>query len=258
MKFSDYSKVQSALQVFLILAAFAAIWQFSVSLFHVPEYLLPSVTDLIREFRSDWTFYLQNALYTLETTALAFVVASIIGVALAIAVVSAKLVDNVIMTLLAAFHNVPKVALAPLFVIWLGTGQLPKVAIGAMIAVFTIVVDTVVGLKSADPEVINFARTKKARPLTILTKVRLPGALPNLFGALKTATSFALIGAVVGEFVGGEQGLGYIIMTAQGSFDTTRAFVAIVLLGLCGTALYYCVDFLESIFLPWHVAHRRT
>lgn len=134
----------------------------------------------------------------------------------------------------------PKVALAPLLVIYLGTGMTQKVVIAAMIAVFTIVINTVVGLRSVDPEVLNMAYSKRASRLTILLKVRLPQALPNLFGALKAATTFTLIGAIVGEFVAGEQGLGYVILTAQGAFDTPRAFVAVVILGWSGPRCSTC------------------
>jgi NitT/TauT family transport system permease protein len=256
LKASMRRRLKGALQVVLILLGFALLWQAAVTVLHIPSFLLPSVTALLSAFGDDWAFYLSNMAFTLRTTVLGFLGALVLGVTLAMLIVSSSVLDRIIMTFLSALHNVPKVALAPLFVIWMGTGQAPKVAIAIMISTFTIVIDTVVGLKSADPELVNMAQSRRAGRLRILTMIRMPSALPNLFGALKAASSFALIGAVVGEFVGGEEGLGYIIMTAQGSFETERAFVAVALLGLTGTLLYYLIAFAEAKALPWHVAHR--
>jgi ABC-type nitrate/sulfonate/bicarbonate transport system permease component len=178
------------------------------------------------------------------------------GALLALLIVSSRIFDRVVFTLLSALHSVPKVALAPLLVIYLGTGMTQKIVIAAMIAIFTIVINTVVGLRAVDPEVLNMAYSKRASRLDILLKVQLPHALPNLFGALKAATTFTLIGAIVGEFVAGQQGLGYVILTAQGAFDTPRAFVAVVILGLVGTSLFHLLAFIERKVIPWHVSIR--
>jgi NitT/TauT family transport system permease protein len=148
------------------------------------------------------------------------------------------------------------VALAPLFVIWMGTGIEPKVAIVVMIAIFPIVIDTVMGLKSVDPEMLNLARACRASTFKTLWKIRFPNALPSIFSGMKVGISFALVGAIVGEFVAGSSGLGYVILIAQGNFDTPRVFAALVLLGLLGTFLFYLVDLAESLCLPWHVSQR--
>ena len=160
------------------------------------------------------------------------------------------------MTFLALIHSVPKVALAPLFVIWLGTGFEPKIAIATLMCILIIVVETVAGLRSVDPEVINMARVNQASPLAIMLKIRLPNALPHIFSAWKVAISLSLIGAIVGEFVGGQRGLGYLILIAQGSFDTPRAFAAVLLLSIIATALFYLVVLIEMVAVPWHVSRR--
>lgn len=244
------------LPVILVLGGVVAARQATVMAFRIPTFLLPSPVAVVTEFLSAPAFYLSNTGFTLTTTVAGFLFALVIGVALALLIVSSRIFDRVLFTLLSALHSVPKVALAPLLVIYLGTGMTQKVVIAAMIAVFTIVINTVVGLRSVDPEVLNMAHSKQASRLKILLKVQLPHALPNLFGALKAATTFTLIGAIVGEFVAGEQGLGYVILTAQGAFDTPRAFVAVVILGLVGTSLFHLLAFIERKVIPWHVSIR--
>jgi NitT/TauT family transport system permease protein len=148
------------------------------------------------------------------------------------------------------------VALAPLFVMWLGVGIEPKVAIALMIAIFSIVIDTILGLRSVDPDMLSLAKASRASQWHILFKIRLPNALPSMFAGMKVGIAFALVGAIVGEFVAGQVGLGAMIMQAQGSFDSARAFAAIVLLAVMGTVLFYLVELAERLCLPWHTSQR--
>jgi len=247
---------RGAIQTSAILLGAACLWQLAVKGLKIPDFLLPAPSAILWAFVQEPGFYLVNAAHTLGTTILGFAGALVIGVLLAVLIVTSRLFGQIILTLLASFHSIPKVALAPLFVIWLGMGSRPQIAIAIMISLFTVVLDTVVGLKSVDPEIINMARSKRASGLRILTKIRIPHALPNLFGALKAATTFALIGAIVGEFVAGDSGLGYVILISQGNFDTTRAFVAIVLLAIIGTILFGLLTLVEHILIPWHVSIR--
>ena len=244
------------LPIVLVLGGVVGLWQAVVVAFRIPPFLLPSPVVVVQEFLASPDFYLSNTAFTLMTTVSGFVFALVFGVALALLIVSSRVFDRVVFTLLSALHSVPKVALAPLLVIYLGTGMTQKIVIAAMIAIFTIVMNTVVVLRAVDPEVLSMAHSKQASRLAILLKVQLPHALPNLFGALKAATTFTLIGAIVGEFVAGQQGLGYVILTAQGAFDTPRAFVAVVILGLVGTSLFHLLAFVERKAIPWHVSVR--
>jgi NitT/TauT family transport system permease protein len=175
---------------------------------------------------------------------------------MAVAIVYSPLVERTIYTLLVALNSIPKVALAPLFVIWMGTGVEPKIAIALMLAIFPIVIDMVLGLRSVDPDMLNLARVSRATPMAILMKIRFPCALPSLFAGMKVAVSFALVGAIVGEFVAGSRGLGFQILVAQGQFDTVRVFVPLLLLGVVGTILFFLVDYAERVCLPWHVSQR--
>jgi NitT/TauT family transport system permease protein len=152
--------------------------------------------------------------------------AAVLGVLAAIGIVYSKFLDRTLYSLLVAMNAVPKVALAPLFVIWMGTGTMPKVAIAMLIAIFPILIDTVLGLRSTDPDMLDMARVNHASRAKILWKVRLPNALPSIFAGMKVGVSFALVGTIVGEFVAGEAGLGHVILVAQGSFDEgVRSFV---------------------------------
>ncbi len=147
-------------------------------------------------------------------------------------------------------------SLAPLFVIWMGTGTEPEVAIALMLAIFPIVIDTVLGLRSVDPDMLHLARVSRASPLAVLAKIKFPCALPSLFAGMKVGISFALVGAIVGEFVAGSKGLGFQILVARGQFDTLGVFVCLVLLGIFGTLLFFMLDYAERLCLPWHVSQR--
>lgn len=240
----------------LVLAGVLLLWELGVWLFAPPTIILPPPSLIVAAFANSPGYFLRQTLYTLTTTAAAFALSVLLGVALALAIVTWRVVERLVYTLLVALNSLPKVALAPLFVIWMGTGVEPKIAIAIMLAIFAIVVDTVLGLRSVDPDMIALARVNRASHANILLKVRLPNALPSLFVGMKVGISFALVGAIVGEFVAGSAGLGFVILTAQGQFDTTGVFVGLVLLGILGTLLFYAVELAERLALPWHVSQR--
>jgi NitT/TauT family transport system permease protein len=239
-----------------VLLATLLLWEAGVWLLQPPVIILPPPSRIWHDFMEAPGYFLRNTWYTLSTTFAGFALSVVLGVGMAVAIVSSRLLERIIYTLLVALNSLPKVALAPLFVIWMGTGVEPKIAIAIMLAIFSIVVDTVLGLRSVDPDAIALARVNHASPLKILVKIRFPNALPSLFVGMKVAVSFALVGAIVGEFVAGSAGLGFVILVAQGQFDTSRVFVALVLLGILGTVLFYVVEAIERLTLPWHVSQR--
>jgi NitT/TauT family transport system permease protein len=185
-----------------------------------------------------------------------FGLAVVLGLVLAVGIVYSILLERTLYTWLVILNSVPKVALAPVFVMWMGVGIEPKIAIAVMIAIFSIFIDTVLGLRSVDPDMLNLAKASRASASQVLLKIRLPNALPSLFAGMKVGIAFALVGAIVGEFVAGEVGLGAVILQAQGSFDTAQAFAAITILALMGTVLFYIVEFTERLVLPWHTSQR--
>jgi NitT/TauT family transport system permease protein len=240
----------------LILLSLVALWEVAVRGLDIKPILLPAPSLILQELASSPWFYARQSGDTLLTTVAGFVLAVVLGVGLAVGIVYSRVLERVIYTLLVSLNSLPKVALAPLFVIWMGTGVEPKIAIAVMLAIFSIVVDMVLGLRSVDPDILAMAHVSRARPIAVLWKIRLPNALPTLFAGMKVGISFALVGAIVGEFVAGSDGLGTVILIAEGQFDTTRVFAALVMLGALGTALFYIVEFAEGLLLPWHPSHR--
>ena len=212
----------------------------------VPPIILPAPSDVLMELFNEAGWYATQAWYTLLITLAGFVCAVVGGVLIAVALVSSRFFERYFYPLIIAFNSIPKVALAPLFVIWLGTGSEPKILIAFMIAVFAVIIDTVHGLRSVPPDLIDLGRVLKGSPLSFFLKVKLPSALPSIVAGLKVALSLALVGTIVGEFVSSQKGLGYIIMSAQGSFDTVRVFASLSILALMGVVLDGVLAWVES------------
>jgi len=251
-----WARTSEARGMILVLVATVVVWEAAVLLLKPQPIILPAPSRIWDELVATPWYFIRHAGYTLGTTVVGFALSVVLGVGLAVGIVYSTLLERTIYTLLVALNSLPKVALAPLFVIWMGTGMEPKVAIAVMLAIFSIVVDTVLGLRSVDPDALALAKVNRASPLAVLMKIRFPNALPSLFAGMKVAVSFALVGAIVGEFVASDRGLGFVILVAQGQFDTPRVFAALVVLGVMGTVLFYLVDFVERLALPWHVSHR--
>jgi NitT/TauT family transport system permease protein len=242
--------------VLAVLIGSLVLWELTVLVFGPSPLILPAPSAIFASFLEAPSIYLRHAGFTLLTTAIGFGLAVGLGVALAIGIIYSRLLEHTVYTLLVTLNSVPKVALAPLFVIWMGTGAEPRVAIALMLALFPIVIDTVLGLRSVEPDMLSLARVYRASALKVLVRVRLPYALPSIFAGMKVGISFALVGAIVGEFVAGATGLGHLILIAQGQFDTPRVFVSLLALGVMGTALFYLIDLAERLMLPWHVSQR--
>jgi len=241
------------------ITAFAALilcWQLGVWMFHPRPIILPGPYAVLEEILDQPGFYLANSVATVTNTLGAFALAVVIGVAIAVAVVHSPFLERTLYAALVAFNNVPKVALAPLFVIWLGTGSSSKVAMAFMVSILSIVIAAVLGFRSIQPEMTDLGRSLRGSRMKMLLKIRLPQALPSIFAGLKIAISLSLVGAIVGEFVAAQQGLGYVILAALGAFRIERVFAAVLLLAIIGTALYYAVEFAERRIIPWHVSHR--
>ena len=231
------------------------LWELLGRLSGIRPIVLPLPSQVLVELGAEWRWYLDHTLYTTLTTLAGFVLSVLGGVLLGTAVASSRSWERFVYPLVVALNSVPKVAVAPLFVIWLGTDWQPKVAIAFLIAVFAVIVDTLHGLRSVPQDVLDVARVLKGRPLAVFFKVRLPGALPSILAGMKVAVSLALVGAIVGEFVSSQKGLGYVIMSAQGTFDTVRVFAALMLLAVLGLLLYGMVVLIERWVTPWRVDH---
>jgi NitT/TauT family transport system permease protein len=241
---------------FIAVIAFLVLWSAGVRVFEIPDYLLPAPEDVIRRIARDWYVLAKNASYTVQSVLSGFAAAVLVGVPLAFAVVLSRSVERVTMPFLVMSQTIPKVAIAPILVVWLGFGILPKIAIVFLIAFFPIVVSTVVGLKSVESDMIDLVRSMGARTLKIMLRVRGPTALPQMFAGFKIAICLSVVGAIVGEFVGSDRGLGYLLLTATGTLDGTLVWSALFILIAIGIVLFAMVSKLERLAIPWHVSIR--
>jgi NitT/TauT family transport system permease protein len=241
---------------FIAVIAVLVLWSAGVGVFEIPDYLLPAPQDVIRRIARDWYVLARNATYTLQSVLSGFAAGVLVAVPLAFAVVLSRSVERVTMPFLVMSQTIPKVAIAPILVVWLGFGILPKIAIVFLIAFFPIVVSTVVGLKSVESDMIDLVRSMGAGTLKIMLRVRGPTALPQMFAGFKIAICLSVVGAIVGEFVGSDRGLGYLLLTATGTLDGTLVWSALFILIAIGIVLFAIVSKLERLAIPWHVSIR--
>lgn len=238
------------------LLGFLILWELLVVVFHVRSYILPRPTEIFLAMGKYFKLLTNGTLYTISSLFVGFAIAVVAGIILALPIAFSKAMQNTVYPLLVLSQLVPKVALAPIFVIWFGFGLLPKVMIVFLLSFFPVLLNGIVGLKSLNPEVVYLARSTGASSLDMFLKVRLPNSLPTLFAGIKLAAISATVGAVIGEFIGSDAGLGYIILTANGDLQTDLSFAAILILTALGFVLYYGIELLERIFIPWHVSQR--
>ena len=235
---------------------FLAIWQAGVMISKVPAYLLPAPTEIARTFIDELPRLLQHGWVTTYEMLLGYLLAVAVAIPLAIAITSSQRFDQFVMPTMLFFQVVPKVAVAPLFLVWFGVGVLPKVLVAFLISFFPIVIDAAVGLRSMSSEMNDLARSMGSSRIQIFTRFRLPTSLPYLFSGLKVAATLAIAGAVVGEFVGADKGLGYLLLVTNSNMETALMFATLVGLTLIGLLFFYSVEFLETLLIPWHVTHR--
>lgn len=233
-----------------------ALWQVSISAFAIPAYLLPPPLQVLERLGSDFGFLLHHSWITTLETLGGFVLSIVIGIPLGILLVWSRTLERAIMPLLVVSQAFPKVAIAPLIIIWFGLGLFPKVLIAFSVAFFPIVVSTIAGMRSVDSDLNDLARSMQSSALKTFLKIRLPFAMPQIFSGLKVAIAFATVGAVVGEWVGAESGLGYLLLSANANLDTTLLFAVLVALMVIGLVLYYAVEIAERLMIPWHISVR--
>ena len=240
----------------LAVLAALVVWWAIVGIFEIPDYLLPAPQAVAARIVKEWPVLMKHGSYTLLSVLTGFASAVAIGVPLAFGIVLNRSMERVTMPFLVMSQTIPKVAIAPILVVWLGFGILPKIAIVFLISFFPIVVSTVVGLKSVETDMIDLVRSMGARTLKIMLRVRGPSALPQMFAGFKIAVCLAVVGAIVGEFVGSDRGLGYLLLTSTGTLDGSLVWSALFVLIAMGMTLFAIVSKLERLAIPWHVSVR--
>ena len=236
--------------VVIILAAIG-LWELVVRLGHVPEYLIPAPSEVAADFKSDWTVLEPSLVVTLKEIALGFAISVAAGVGLAVLLHLSPTLRRAVYPLLIASQTIPVIVLAPILVILLGYGIMPKLIIVALICFFPIVVNGIDGLRSVDEDLIRMMLTLNGTRWSIFRRVEFPAALPSIFSGIRIAATFAAIGAVFGEWSGANIGLGYVMLAATPNLLTARIFAAIVLLTVVALALFGLVSVLERVFVPW-------
>jgi NitT/TauT family transport system permease protein len=233
------------------LVALVIFWELSVQIGQVPAYILPAPTAIAEEFAAYWHRLLPNAGVTLSEVLIGFFCAVAIGVPLAVGITYSRFMEKAVYPLIVASQTIPKVAIAPLLLTWFGYGITPKIVIVVLLSFFPIVINSVMGMKSASPEMMHLARSMGANGWQQFWKFRLPQALPSMFAGFKLATVLSVIGAIVAEFIGSDRGLGYLILIAGANFDITRQFCSIILISLIGIVFFMVLEWLERVVVPW-------
>jgi len=233
------------------------LWEWAVIAFHVRPFVLPRPSEVIVALVTQANVLLPAALATGEEIVLGFLIAVLVAVPLAVALTSARWIEDTLFPLIVSAQLVPKVALAPLLTVWLGLGILTKLTVAFLLSFFPILIDMMIGLKSVEMGKVHLARSMGAGRARMFFKITLPSALPNLFGGLKVASTLAVVGAIVGEFIGANVGLGDVLLVANSNFDMVMNFAGITYLTVIGIMLFAVIDAIERLAIPWHVSHRR-
>ncbi|MBV9348751.1 MAG: ABC transporter permease, partial [Pseudolabrys sp.] len=199
----------------------------------------------------NWSLLLTETWPTFVESILGFLLAVAIGIPVAVCVANSRVLNLTLYPILIATQSVPKVAIAPIILVWFGLGLKSKLVIAFLVAFFPIVVDTATGMRATPPGLVELARALRASPFQIFTKVQFPAALPFIFAGAKVAVTLAVIGAVIGEFVGSLNGLGNLLLTANSQLDSPLAWAALVWLSLLGILLFAAVVVVERLAMPW-------
>lgn len=233
------------------LLALIGAWWLATIVFAVDSFLVPSPADVVASFLELPGYLLEQTLITLWEAVLGFALSIVVGVPLALLVVGSTVLERMFYPLLVALNAVPKVAIAPIVVVWFGFGIESKVLMVVLVCIFPIIISTASGMKSTPQELVELFRSLDAPRHHEFFKLRLRHALPQVFVGLKVAITLAVIGAVIGEFVGARAGLGYVIYTSGASADTSLAFAAMALLAVISVGLFYGLGYVEKKVVPY-------
>lgn len=245
------ARLKAALPAWLAVIGLFAVWEGAVRFFGIREFLLPAPSAILTATVGAWPTVLRHTMATMGTVMLGFAASVVISLPLAMVIASSRAISAAIYPLLVVTQSIPKVALAPILIVALGANELPRVIVTFLVAFFPLVVSSVAGLLATPPELIELGRACRAGRIQELLRIRLPFAVPFVFGGLKVAAALSVVGAVVAEFVGADAGLGYLIQTSMAFFRTPLAYGAVVILALMGILIFQAVTLIERILFPW-------
>ncbi len=232
-------------------AGVVVVWEATIDVFHVRAFVLPAPSAIIVSLTENYAQLAVAAQATAVEIMFGFALAAVVGVAVALIIARFDRLGRALYPLIVLFQNVPKVALAPIFILWFGYDLAPKIVLIVVIAFFPVTIDMLAGLQSVEPSFVALMRSVGAGKGKILLRVRIPHSLPYLMAGLKVAITFSVIGAIVGEFAGANQGLGYVIQFASTQLDTPLIFAALFVVSVLGLLFYYVVEIAEVLLVPW-------
>ncbi|HET6444992.1 MAG TPA: ABC transporter permease [candidate division Zixibacteria bacterium] len=227
------------------------VWQVLVVGFEVPEYIMPPPSDFLARLVESRSLLFDHMLRTATEVALGFLLATAISVPLGYLIASVNFVERSVYPLIVFVQLTPKIAIAPLFIVWFGFGMTPKIFITFLLCFFPTLVASMAGFKSLDERILFLSRSMGATPKQTFRYIQLPTAMPYIFAGLRVSIVFAATGAIVGEFVGANKGLGYLLLRGSAYLDTALIFAVLIVLALMGLFFSYAVQFTEQIFMPW-------
>ena len=249
--------VSGARHILVSFLVLFALWEVATRALGIPSYLLPAPSKIVVDLAARWSRVAQNTLVTSREIVAGFLLAVGVSIPLAVTIAYSRFLERTVYPLIVFFQIVPKIAIAPLFIIWFGFGFTPKLLLVFLLSFFPIVVSAIAGFKSVDPEIMDLARSTGAGQWIIFRKIRLPHALPSVFTGLKVAAALSATAAVVAEFVASDKGLGYLLLEFNGDLNTSMVFATIIVLSIVGLVVYYAVELLERVVIPWHVSVQR-
>jgi NitT/TauT family transport system permease protein len=230
------------------------LWEVGVNMFGVREYILPPPSQVARALAKNWQPVLTSAGTTSLEIVAGYTLAVIVSIPLAVGIVFSRAIEETVYPVVVFLQIVPKIAVAPLFIIWFGFGFTPKLLLVFLLSFFPIVIAAIAGFRSIDPEIMDFVHTTGAGALRAFVKVRLPYALPDIFTGLKVGAAISATAAVVAEFVASDRGLGYLLLQYNGDLNTQMVFATVIVLGAIGLLVYFAVELLERLVIPWHAS----
>lgn len=245
-------------RVVLPIVAFAlalVMWEVAVRGLDIKQYILPAPSVVYERFLQVIPSLWDAALVTGSEVLLGFILAAVVSIPLAYLIASVRVIEIAFYPLIVVLQTIPKIAIAPLFIVWFGFGMLPKVLLTFLLCFFPILVDTLTGFKALDPRLLYITKSMGASGMQTFAYVRMPAAMPFIFSGLKVAVVLAVTGAIVAEFVGSNAGLGYLLLRASANLDTPLIFSVLVVLSLLGLLFAYVVELAERLVTPWQRKH---
>ena len=252
-----FKRLIDAIKPMLGFAVLIAVWQFGAPLAKIPDYVLPLPSSIAVRFAETFQVQLQGLAMTAFTTLAGLALALVCGVLLALLVIYIPLLRSLVMPLLAAFNSIPKIAIAPLFVIWFGLGYESKILLAFLLALFPVFVNSLTGLGEIEADLIDLSTLAGGTPWRIFMKVRLMNAVPYITDAMKVAFPLALVGSIVGEFIGGNDGIGHLILSGQFDIDTPLVFAALLSITAFTTLGIGAIALFENAVLKWRPSQRK-